>query len=89
MHLDNTPVAGKLWTAVPVSQACLQRITQRIEQMVHHRVELEHGTRPELVAGFQVILGDRVIDCSLATQMDAMHDIMNDVDVGDVFSDRV
>jgi len=83
------PLRGMLWTVVPVSDDIIKKVTASIEHIVHHKVILETGLRPELIAGFQVELGNRVYDCSLDTQIQSMQKQMNETAIGDLFKDIV
>ena len=59
-------------TAVPLTSAEQQALSQRLEASTGHPVELETDVDPELLGGVVVQIGDRLIDASVRGRLDAL-----------------
>jgi F-type H+-transporting ATPase subunit delta len=59
-------------TAVPLTSAEQQALSQRLEGSTGHRVQLTTDVDPELLGGVVVQIGDRLIDASVRGRLDAM-----------------
>lgn len=59
-------------TAVPLTSAEQEALSQRLEASTGHPVELETEVDPELLGGVVVQIGDRLIDASVRGRLDAL-----------------
>jgi F-type H+-transporting ATPase subunit delta len=59
-------------SAVPLSDAERQRLHRELERYTGHNVRMQTDVDPELVGGALVRLGDRVIDRSVRTLLEAI-----------------
>jgi F-type H+-transporting ATPase subunit delta len=59
-------------TAVPLTSAEQQALSQRLEASTGHPVELETDVDPELLGGVVVQIGDRLIDASVRGRLDSL-----------------
>lgn len=59
-------------SAVPLDQETLDRVRQRLAEMLKRDVVLETKLDPEIVGGLVIRVGDTVYDASLASQLQQM-----------------
>jgi len=59
-------------TAVPLTSAERESLSQRLESSTGHPVELETDVDPELLGGVVVLMGDRLIDASVRGRLQAL-----------------
>jgi F-type H+-transporting ATPase subunit delta len=64
----------KARTAVPLSDAERQSLTERLEQQTGRRVVLETEVDPALLGGVMVQIGDRLVDASTRARLEALRD---------------
>ena len=61
-------------TAVPLSEAERQALTQRLERDTGRRIILETAVDPELLGGVRVQIGDQLIDASTRARLEALRE---------------
>ena len=66
-------VNATLTTAVNLSDADCQRYEQELARRLGRQVRLEYRRDPGLIGGATVQIGDRLIDGSVRTQLDRLH----------------
>ena len=66
-------VNATLTTAVNLSDADRQRYEQELARRLDRTVRLEHRRDPSLIGGATIQIGDRLIDGSVRTQLDRLH----------------
>jgi F-type H+-transporting ATPase subunit delta len=59
-------------TAVPLTSAEQETLSQRLEASTGHPVELETDVDPELLGGVVVQIGDRLVDASVRGRLDSL-----------------
>jgi len=59
-------------TAVPLTSAEQEALSQRLQASTGHPVEVETEVDPELLGGVVVLIGDRLIDASVRGRLDAL-----------------
>jgi len=59
-------------TAVPLTSAEQEALSQRLEASTGHPVELQTEVDPDLLGGVVVQIGDRLIDASVRGRLDAL-----------------
>ncbi|HZU83137.1 MAG TPA: ATP synthase F1 subunit delta [Polyangiaceae bacterium] len=69
-------VRAEVTTAAPLGEAYYARLQAQLEKMTGKRVVIDRATDPSLIAGVVTRLGDRIIDGSLRTRLDALRDAM-------------
>lgn len=57
-------------TAVPVDEATIAHLTDKIQSHTHHEVECECKVNPNLIGGFRLRIGDNRYDCSYRTKIE-------------------
>ncbi len=55
----------KITTAVPVSDELKRILMSRVQETTSNNIELETAVMPELIGGFKMEIGDRLIDASI------------------------
>ena len=66
-------VNATLTTAVALNEADQDRYQQELARRLGRKVRLEYRRDPELIGGATVQVGDRLIDGSVRTQLDRLH----------------
>jgi F-type H+-transporting ATPase subunit delta len=59
-------------TAVPVDAAVIEKLTASLEKLLGTKIHASQQVDPELLGGFVVRLGNRMIDMSVKTKLDAL-----------------
>jgi len=60
----------KLTTAVPVGEEVRQAILRKVQSSENgHQIELDTAVREELIGGFIIEIGDRMVDASIAHEL--------------------
>ena len=65
-------VRARVSSARPLEASLKSRLTQILEQREHKHVELIERAAPDLLGGLQVVLGSRMLDGSVRTQLDRL-----------------
>jgi F-type H+-transporting ATPase subunit delta len=65
-------VRAALQTARPLGAGDLEALRQALGRRFGGRVELVPEVRPDLIGGARVVVGDRVLDASLAAQLERL-----------------
>lgn len=68
-------------TAVPLSEQQVQELRQRLEASTGHKVRLKTRVDEKILGGMIVQVGDKLIDGSIATQLQTMHNHLRQVKV--------
>ncbi|MEK7592497.1 MAG: ATP synthase F1 subunit delta [Patescibacteria group bacterium] len=63
-------------TAIVFSASQLALLSQALETLTGHTVELNVRVDPALIAGFRITVGDWVVDTSLSGQLEAMETLL-------------
>jgi len=62
-------IRARVSSARPLEAPLKSRLKQILEHREHKQVELVEETAPELLGGIQVVLGSRMLDGSVRTQL--------------------
>lgn len=62
-------VVAEVVTAIPLASKTEAKLKTQLEQYLGQSVEMHCETEPSILGGFQVKIGDRMIDGSLKTQL--------------------
>ena len=65
----------------PLSHSLKTQLKQTLEQLEQRQIELTEELAPELIGGIQVLVGHRMIDGSLRTQLDQLRQRLKSVRV--------
>ena len=68
-------------SAHPLTDPAVQRLRASLQKREHRRIELRAEIAPELLGGFQVQMGQRVIDGSIRRQLGELRQRLHDVRV--------
>jgi F-type H+-transporting ATPase subunit delta len=63
----------RVTSARPLAEAQLQSIQQRLAARHHQQIIAETAVDPDLIGGFQIQIGDEVLDCSIETQLQKLN----------------
>lgn len=66
-------VRAQVQTARPIGEEALEALRQALGRRLGARVHLTPEVRPELIGGARVVVGDRVLDGSLAAHLQRLH----------------
>jgi F-type H+-transporting ATPase subunit delta len=69
-------VRAEVTTAAPLNDAYYVRLQAQLEKMTGRRVVIDRRTDASLIAGVVTRIGDRIIDGSLRTRLQSLHDAM-------------
>ena len=67
---------AKVETAVGLSAGQVMSLSQALETLTGHSVELSVTVDPALIAGFRITVGDWVVDTSMSGQLEAMETLL-------------
>ena len=71
-------VKATIVSAIELSNEQIASIKDQLNKKLNKKIETDNHTDPTLLGGFKVIVGDHVLDCSLATQLNRIkHNIIN------------
>lgn len=65
-------VSAEVVTAVPVDPSIMVQLTKSLEKVLGSKIEADQQVDPDLLGGFVVRLGNRMIDLSVKTKLDAL-----------------
>ena len=74
-------IRARVCSARPLEAPLKSRLKQILEHRENKQVELTEETAPELLGGMQVVLGSRMLDGSLRTQLDRLRQRLKTVRV--------
>ena len=74
-------IRARVCSARPLEAPLTRRLKQILEHRENKQVELTEETAPELLGGMQVVLGSRMLDGSLRTQLDRLRQRLKTVRV--------
>ncbi|HAE29657.1 MAG TPA: ATP synthase F1 subunit delta [Flavobacteriales bacterium] len=62
-------VVASVTTAIPLDEATKEKILKLVSSHVEGKVELVESVNPEIIGGFVVRIGDKMIDASIAKKL--------------------
>lgn len=65
-------VSAEVITAIEVDPEIVRQLTQSLEKVLGSKIEADQQVDPDLLGGFVVRLGNRMIDLSVKTKLDAL-----------------
>lgn len=74
-------IRARICSARPIEAPLKRRLKQILEHREHKQVELVEETAPELLGGLQVVLGSRMLDGSVRTQLERLRQRLKTVRV--------
>ncbi|MBI4035047.1 MAG: ATP synthase F1 subunit delta [Candidatus Chisholmbacteria bacterium] len=68
------PHLAKVQTTIPLTPIQRRQLEDILSQTFHRPIKVKASLRPDLIGGMFIRIGDKVIDLSLKTKLDALQD---------------
>ncbi len=68
-------------SAIDLPEDLQERIKTRLEEVTEYRVELENSVDEDLIGGFQIKVGDKIIDGSIKGELDKLQKKLEQIPV--------
>ena len=65
---------GKIYSARPLTEAQLTKFEEEAGALLREKVQLKNKVDPDLLGGVKIMVGGKLIDASLRTQLNALED---------------